>query len=257
MLENNKNLTCEFAEELVSYLYDELATSDKARFEKHLSGCSLCAEELPEFSMARSSILEWRNEEFLPLPTPIIEIPYEKKPLIAANESGSRSWFASVRDFFTLSPAWMTTATALAALTIFVGLALVMFSALPDDKDVMVQTNEKNVKVVPSPTTGTVSNVSDSKVTGQTVVNSPKPPSINTPDIKEVTTPVKSSTVPKQNLTVKKQIPPTKTNKPQPNTRQKPPGLVDDEEEDDGLRLSDLLEEIGMYSDREKKEVNR
>lgn len=260
MLENNKISTCVFSEELVSYLYDELTNTDKSRFESHLGGCQLCSEELSEFSMAHSAILEWRNEEFLPLPAPVIEIPYDKKPLIIEDKSASLSWVASIRNFFTLSPPWITTAGALAALTLFVGISLIMFGSLPDEKELVVKTTEKNDKIVPVPTTGVVNSntqIPNPKVTGQTTSNAPKTLLVNSPESsKETAKPVKSLTVPKQqNLSSKKQSQPAKTNKSKP-VIQKNPGLIDDEE-DDGLRLSDLLDEISMYSERDRKEVNK
>lgn len=248
MLETNKNLTCEFAEELVSYLYDELTGADKASFEKHLGNCLLCAEELSEFSSARSSILEWRNEEFLPLLPPTIEIPYENQIKTFENKVISRSWLAAVRDFFTLSPAWMTATTAFAALAICVGLFFALSSSLPDNDEVMVQANTSKIKVVPSPTNEnkTNSNVSVSNETGTKPGNSPKPLVVSDPDSsQDVVPPAKAPTKP-QNTNVKRQIQPKGNNRtPLKQTPQKAPKLIEDEEEDNTLRLSDLLENIG------------
>jgi hypothetical protein len=246
MLDNHKNSMCEFAEELVSYLYDELSGPDKARFETHLGGCSLCTGELSEFSSARSAVQVWRTEEFLPLIPPTIEIPYQVQAKTVENDKVDRSWFATVRALFTLSPAWTTAATAFAALVICVGLFLVMFSSLPEDNDVTVQTN-KDIKVSPSPTTGNPnSNISNSGETNQNTGKSPKSTLVTDPS-KDVIDPVKGSTVkqpPNQN--VKNQVQPNKINKtPLKQPQRKAPGLLEDEDEDDSLRLSELLEGIG------------
>lgn len=248
MLENKKNSTCDYAEELVSYLYDEMRGADKSRFENHLKDCSPCQDELAGFSLSRASIQEWRNEEFLPLQNPAIEIPYPAKV-----ETISRSWFASVRALFSLSPAWTTAATAFAALAICLGLFLVLFSSMPDDDEVLVQT-DKNVKVAPSPTTGNQNqNVSNTNQNKQKLGNSSEPsvsgaaqkPSRTTIEptkivsqpsaVKPSNLPVKT-VLPKSNKTVK---PPVKTNK------QKAPSFLDEDEEDDSLTLTDLLEQIG------------
>jgi hypothetical protein len=247
MLDNTKNSTCDFAEELVSYLYEEMSSADKSRFEKHLKDCLPCRDELAEFSLARVAVQEWRDEEFAPLANPAIEIPYPAK--------SSRSWLAQIREYFTLSPAWMTASTALAALAICVGLFVIMFNSMPDGNDVVVQ--DKNIKTVQSPTTGNQkqnSNISETNQNQPTTNISSEPPvKIDTPKpIKTVNEPTKIS-VPSvskpQNLPVKTVQPrnnkkttvqpPVKTNK------QKVPRLIDEDEEEDSLTLTDLLEDIG------------
>lgn len=248
MLENTNNSTCDFAEEIVSYLYDEISGADKSRFENHLKDCSPCQDELSGFSMARSSIQEWRKEEFLPLQNPVIEIPYPAKV-----ETISRSWFASVRALFTLSPAWTTAATAFAALAICFGLFVILFSSMPNDDEVVVQT-DKNVKVTSSPTTGNQNqNVSNSNQNKQKSNNSPEPP-ISDEVQKPSRTPIEPTRISAPNVTkpanlpVKTVLPKgnNKSNKPAVKTnKQKAPSFLDEDEEDNSLTLTDLLEEIG------------
>jgi hypothetical protein len=244
MLEHNQNSNCEFAEELVSYLYDELAGKDKTRFEKHLPVCSACAAELSEFALTRTAVQEWRDKEFLPLPAPVIEIPFAHSQ---KRESISRSWLTSLRDLLTLSPAWMTAATAAAATVIFVGLSLVIFSSLPEKDDVLVkQTGDnKNIKVSPSPTTANNQNISIGKeTTGPQTGSSPKPLNTDNPS-GEAGPPVRISTTSKPANTKKPGQVRENIKPPKNQTKQTAPRLIDDEEEDDSLRLSDLLEGIG------------
>lgn len=256
MLENNKNLTCDFAEELVSYLYDELANSNKARFEKHLKTCSHCEKELLEFSNARSSILEWRNEEFEILPTPLIEIPFEKKAKQSENATISRPWFASIRELFSLSPAWMTATTAFAALAICLGLFAVVISSLRNGPDVAGVENN-NIKIVPSPTTDISNKNSNNSNSNQAQTksgNSPEPDLTTVQKSTGSTEPLKissgSNPTKPQNLNIKKPVQPKindKSVKPTTKTnKQKAPSLIEEDEEEDTLRLSDLLEQIGM-----------
>jgi hypothetical protein len=244
MLEDNQNSNCERAEELVSYLYDELGGKDKARFEKHLAVCSSCAAELSEFSLARTFVQEWRDEQFLPLPTPLIEIP-----LAHSQKQGSisRSWLTAVRDLLTLSPAWTTAATAAAATVIFVALSLVMFNSLPENDDVLVkQTGDnKNIKVSPSPTIANNQNISVGKeTTGSQTGSSPKPLNVDNPS-GEANAPVKISTTTKPANNKRPGQVRENIKSPKNQTKQTAPRLIDDEEEDDSLRLSDLLEGIG------------
>ena len=65
MLNNNHNPSCAFAEQIVSYLYNETNAKEKAAFDAHLNNCSTCADELAGFGFVRSSIVEWKNAEFL------------------------------------------------------------------------------------------------------------------------------------------------------------------------------------------------
>lgn len=109
-MNNNHNSSCGFAEETVTYLYGEMNEGEKAKFEKHLSLCSHCEEELAAFASAHSSILNWKAKEFDPLTSPIIEIPYETAPKTVKNIEISRSWLGSLRELFSLSPVKLATA---------------------------------------------------------------------------------------------------------------------------------------------------
>ncbi|MEK7723352.1 MAG: hypothetical protein AAB336_03310, partial [Acidobacteriota bacterium] len=201
------------------------------------------------FSMARSSIQEWHNEEFLPLESPVIEIPYPAKV-----ENSSRSWLVAIRDFFTLSPAWMTASTAFAALAICIGLFAVVVSSLRDNMDVA---DKGNVKIISSPTHGNQnqnSNVSNANQNKQKPVNLPEPPISEkvqkpTPEVIEPTKIVaKPNSVKTQTLPVKTVQPKTNNRVPkQPlkTQKQKVPSFLDEDEEEDSLTLTDLLEEIG------------
>jgi hypothetical protein len=111
---NHNNSTCSFGEQIVSYLYGESSVKEKAMVETHLNSCAVCAEDFAGFGMARSSILEWRNEEFLSLETPLIEIPYEKQRDFYNAKAGSnvlRDWIAALRRVFAVSPAFASSAT--------------------------------------------------------------------------------------------------------------------------------------------------
>jgi hypothetical protein len=116
MLDNNnhKNLNCSFAERTVAYLYGEINAQEKAVFETHLNSCAACAEEFAGFSAARSSVIEWRNEEFLSLETPSMEIPYANTREFYNSEIDSKvshSWIDKFRRLFSLSPAFNVSAS--------------------------------------------------------------------------------------------------------------------------------------------------
>ena len=47
------------SEQLISYLYDDLAAPDRAAFERHLRECAACQEELAAFRGLRSTLSTW------------------------------------------------------------------------------------------------------------------------------------------------------------------------------------------------------
>lgn len=116
---------CARAEELVTYLYGEAGEEEAAEFRRHLQGCAVCAQEMAAFSRVREDVVEWRN-----LSLPSFEFSQAVAPAAleqAAAAGQRRSALAALRQFFTLAPAWMRAATAMAALLIC---ALVVFTAL-------------------------------------------------------------------------------------------------------------------------------
>lgn len=71
-------------EQLVSYVYEELAGSERAEFERHLSGCAECQQELAELRGTRYQLTSWappqpefnfhivRGEAASAVPAPVI-----------------------------------------------------------------------------------------------------------------------------------------------------------------------------------------
>lgn len=249
--ENHQNLNCEFSEEIVSYLYNEMVEAEKFRFEAHLSNCQICVDELADFTSVRSSILEWRNEKFAVLPTPEFEIPFETKTQHLVTSEVSRPWYSGVRDFFKLSPIWMTASTAMAVLAICIGLVFVTINALRDNSG-LEQAQEK-VKPVSSPTTEVKKADTAVSNSSQSNSSSTQPPVSTTTSVepKAPATPTKivdRQPIKPQNSTVRRNVSPNLVNKPNlsPKTKNgKLPSLTGDDEEDTSLRLSDLFDEIG------------
>jgi hypothetical protein len=54
---------CEDKELLVGYLYDDLADSDRARFEAHLRACGACRDELKAMRAVRADLAAWAPPE--------------------------------------------------------------------------------------------------------------------------------------------------------------------------------------------------
>lgn len=256
MLTNNQNSpSCQFAEQIVSYLYGEFEGGEKFKFEAHLKDCSACADEYAGFGLVRSSVLEWRNEDFSKLETPTFATPaIEKIKLPPAVSTESGSWFGDFRKMFSFNPAW-----AMAALAILVVFAGITFYALnfSSSNEIAEKGSDKNaVKTAVSPT-AEVSQKSDDKNNGDKDVENSVPPTseiINPPARKESlkqSVPVKATLKvsnseenktdnvnrsPKANDPIKKTPPVKKRNVPNLNDF--------DDEEDETIRLADLFDEL-------------
>ena len=121
---NTKN--CPQAENLVAYLYGEANDVEKKTFERHLSACDLCRDELAAFGMVRESVVTWRDEMLSSLVAPAVS--QSIAPVIASsNATRKRSALAAIREFFSLSPAWLQGMTAFAGLAF---LALIIFAVV-------------------------------------------------------------------------------------------------------------------------------
>lgn len=250
MLENKHQNLCEYADELVSYLYEEIGETEKMRFEAHLPKCALCAAELTDFSTVRSSIIEWCEAEFQQLATPVTQLPVQKATFRpSVSESGSL--LAQIRALFSLSPAWAGAATA-AALVICLGLLLVAIN-FQRERDVTRVEKEAITEVVSSPKEETAELKAADSIKDNEAVSkeSSKSPIIETKQIKSKRedVPVKvlqPAAVKDKKANAEKTV---KQSKPvmRKLNQSPPPTLLADEDEieDDSLRLSDIFKEVG------------
>lgn len=243
MFDNNHH-NCAFAEQLVSYLYNETNAKEKAAFDGHLNNCSTCAEEFAGFGFVRSSLEEWKNAEFSNLETPSIKIPY---PTAVSTEKQSR--FAQLRKLFALSPAWRA---ALAALAVVVGLTFLIFNF--SNSNEVAEDNNKPIESAVSPIVEKqieppIKETPDETATQNPTEKQSKPSAIAPENriVKASNNLTKKNNL-KQNLTNAANVPKTKSDK---NAfavqKQNVPKLNNlEEEEDTSLRLADLFAEVGV-----------
>lgn len=154
MLDTNitENISCAFAGQIVSYLYDEADAREKSKIETHLSSCAVCAEELAGLAAIRSSVIEWRNEEFSPLALPAIEIPYAKPPVLSKSETNSNvsdSLVNALRNLFSLSPA-LTASASFAVIAVLFGL-IFLTAKSPNKIEVADTKSEKAEQILSAP----------------------------------------------------------------------------------------------------------
>ncbi len=160
---NHKNSSCNFKEQAVSFIYGEVNAQEKAAFETHLKSCSSCAEEFSSFGAVRSSILEWRNEDFSFLEMPSIQIPYEKTRGLYNSETDfkdSRSWLKEFRKLFSASPT-LTASAAFALIVICAG--IIFFTAKPSNNVKIAGSNNKNTESARAPSSSGVEIIPDGK----------------------------------------------------------------------------------------------
>jgi hypothetical protein len=141
---NDLNLKgCEFAADIVPYMYGELAPSECLVFESHLLECGDCTDEFAVVSGARYEVYDWKRSEFDLLPTPAFEIPYRSV------EPAPVTWIEKIRIAF--STPWAAPGLAFATvvvLSVFGG--AVYFSGSGDASIALNNTNKEPVVSQPA-----------------------------------------------------------------------------------------------------------
>jgi hypothetical protein len=107
---------CARADDLVAYLYNEATSTEARDFENHMQHCASCCTELAAFGNVREAIGVWRQQALGSLAAPALEDNAARVSAFATSPARRRSALGALREFFTLSPAWMRAATAVAAL---------------------------------------------------------------------------------------------------------------------------------------------
>lgn len=241
MLNNANSNNCGYADEILSYIYDEIGGAERLEFETHLAGCTPCTDEFAEISHARFSVFEWRKEEFAHLSTPDIVIPYIAKARVV-EENESVGFLAGLRGLLGIA-SWPVAVAA--SLLICLGIGFVAMNYF-DNSGEQIAANV-NVPVVASPIVNsvpvqnppTITKVEDPEIR---VTNSPKvvttPHEIRPIKVVEIRQPRTD-----RHMTAETQRP--YNNISQPN-REAPVLNNYDDSDDKSLRLSDLFdEEVG------------
>lgn len=109
---------CERAAELIAYLYGEAAPAEADLFRGHLDSCEVCRDEFASFTEVRASVAVFREEAYGLAPSLDLSGMFTNTTPGAARHFGARSAWAALREFFTLSPAWLKAGTATAMLAI-------------------------------------------------------------------------------------------------------------------------------------------
>lgn len=246
---NGHDPSCNFAVDIVSYLYNEIGGAEKREFESHLAGCNACSAELASFAGVRSSVTHWRATDFDPLATPVIEIPFET----AAGPAGASWWSGTIltgfKRLFAFTP-WPPAAVGFAALLIFIGLGFFAFSYLNGSGNDMAKNKAADKPVVaptvdPAKNSGEVASVNNN--TQQKGDERAVPPVKPLPEgtavkVVETQTVQKNKQVKPAPDTVAPKRAGDKVTTPQ---NQKAPNLNNyTDDEDTTLRLADLFEEI-------------
>lgn len=260
MKTNNNHQICGFTDETVDYLYGEIGSAQKLKFEAHLQNCLTCADEIAAFFELRSSISEWKTAEFAHLANPAIEIPFETNQRRFVDKTDSSSWLQGIRSYFNFSRAF---AASFAVLAIFFSLTFFIFNFSPGNE--IVENDNKNKIIVsvsptvekiikPAETVSKINESSEQTKSVETAVNktdineskqsknvssvkvSPRS-EVRTNDSIKVSNKSIATTDSKPSVVNKTTPPTTRSNSPRLNT-------LPEEEEDESLRLADLFEDI-------------
>ena len=123
---------CERANDLVSFLYNEVDEQEAHEFERHLEDCDQCAGELIQFRGIREGVIAWRQESLGMIPG---QADIRNNAAFAYHDKPSA--LMAIRQFFNLSPLWLKGATAFAGI-LFCVAAVLMVSKLQERTPVAV-----------------------------------------------------------------------------------------------------------------------
>ncbi|MFN0140508.1 MAG: hypothetical protein ACKVQW_10550 [Pyrinomonadaceae bacterium] len=123
---------CPFEDEIVSYMYGEIDSPERDEFETHLAKCMTCTDDFAAISNARFSVFEWRKEEFDALATPNIVIPELAKP--ATSVSVESGWFDSLAGLLAFARSPFTVA---ASILLCLGLGFIALSYFRTNESLM------------------------------------------------------------------------------------------------------------------------
>ena len=99
---------CQFANELISFVYGELSDRDSQQFKLHLNTCHLCSDELDSFGEMRDAISAWKYQS-------LAGVSFAQADVEVKTVS-RKSATAALREFFELSPLWMKGAVGFATI---------------------------------------------------------------------------------------------------------------------------------------------
>lgn len=114
----NERPVCHRAEDLVTYLYGEANQAEARDFAAHMEQCDACRGEFTLFNQVHESIVTCRNEALgtatVPVAAPVPPSLADVTPFVQ-HERKLSAW-ASLREFFSVSPLWLRGAAAFAGL---------------------------------------------------------------------------------------------------------------------------------------------
>ena len=132
MKETMESAGCDRENDLISFLYHELAGRELREFQQHLNGCSSCSAELGSFQNVRAGVVAWRQES-LGLSV------FAAKSKAARMNLAKPSAVAAFRQFFALSPVWLKGAAAFASLLLLVALIWLVMKSGADPEVPLVK----------------------------------------------------------------------------------------------------------------------
>ena len=121
MKERKHTPLCGQAEALVAYLYGEASADETKNFEQHMRDCASCRDELTAFGHVREAVGAWRVEALKGAPS--LAFDSAAAQLTTQTPAPKRSALAALREFFTLSPLWLS-ASSVAAIIVLCALAI-------------------------------------------------------------------------------------------------------------------------------------
>jgi len=127
--------TCEYGNDLISFVYSELSDKESQQFKLHLNTCQQCSVELESFGEMRDAIGAWKYQSLAS-----VSLAEETHEVRSTTEKSAMN---ALREFFDLSPLWLKGAVGLATV-VFCILAVIATGRLNENAtQVPLAGNEK------------------------------------------------------------------------------------------------------------------
>jgi len=143
MTERNNASKCDHANELVTFLYNEVNEAEARAFELHLQNCSDCKADFVGLNHIRQSVGAWRDECLGVNSSSIVDRNVvEVSNAATFIPQKNRSAIAALQQFFAFSPLWMKGAVAFASLLFCVAAAVSLSHLFENSQPAIVATEK-------------------------------------------------------------------------------------------------------------------
>ncbi len=248
MIRDNQSQKCSFKDELISYVFTEMDEQSRPRFDQHLATCASCKDDLASFSNTRNQLTAWRDDEFASLESNVIVSPER----ISDSLNSITSIFGRAVSFVSISPGRLAFASLILLLMFGVGFLFLQSRNMNEERAANSQEPsavQSANQIVSPKSTVSPAVLAESKtqnpVTGSGDISSKKIGAAVQYVSSSSRTGMRNSRSSAKSGTIRQMENPVAARAAK-SRQQDIPQMNFDTELDEGVRLSDILDEVSM-----------